>query len=365
MSEPIDEAVNANSVTGTPAAVRVTGVRKSFGSVAAVAGVDLAISEGEFFTMLGPSGSGKTTLLRIISGLEQPDEGSVELGGRDVTRQPPYARNVNTVFQDYALFPHMTVAQNVEYGLRVKRVPREDRHQRAERALQMVRLTDHGQRKPDELSGGQRQRVALARAIVNEPGVLLLDEPLGALDLKLRQQMQFELKRIQREVGITFVYVTHDQEEALTMSDRVAVFNNGRIEQVGTPLEVYERPTTEFVAGFVGVSNLVELDGLPVMIRPEKIWFVTDGEPDPEGTQVEAGAIEETAYIGMVTRYLVALDNGDHMSVVRQNLHADRDGGESDAIGRRVRIAFRNDQAYPIESAPESGDGPDDKRGQK
>ena len=323
LGEPIGDTVSAAAVTGVPAAVRVTGVHKSFGAVAAVAGVDLAIGEGEFFTMLGPSGSGKTTLLRIISGLEQPDRGSVELGGRDVTEQPPYARNVNTVFQDYALFPHMTVAQNVEYGLRVKRVARAERRQRAERALQMVRLTDHGQRKPHELSGGQRQRVALARAIVNEPEVLLLDEPLGALDLKLRQQMQFELKRIQREVGITFVYVTHDQEEALTMSDRVAVFNNGRIEQVGTPLQVYERPATEFVAGFVGVSNLVEHDGVPVMIRPEKIWFVPDGEPDPEGTRVEAGVIEETAYLGMVTRFLVALDSGDHMSVVRQNLHAD------------------------------------------
>ena len=365
VGEPIGATVNAAAVTGAPAAVRVTGVHKSFGAVAAVAGVDLAIGEGEFFTMLGPSGSGKTTLLRIISGLEQPDRGSVELGGRDVTAQPPYARNVNTVFQDYALFPHMTVAQNVEYGLRVKRVPRAQRRQRAERALQMVRLTDHGQRKPHELSGGQRQRVALARAIVNEPEVLLLDEPLGALDLKLRQQMQFELKRIQREVGITFVYVTHDQEEALTMSDRVAVFNNGRIEQVGTPLQVYERPATEFVAGFVGVSNLVEHDGVPVMIRPEKIWFVPDGEPDPEGTRVEAGAIEETAYLGMVTRFLVALDRGDHMSVVRQNLHADLEGGGTDSVGRRVRVAFRNDQAYRIESAPDTGDGPDDKRGQE
>ena len=365
LGELIGDRVDDAHVSGAPAAVRVTGAYKNFGAVAAVAGVDLAIDEGEFFTMLGPSGSGKTTLLRIISGLEQPDRGSVELGGKDVTAQPPYARNVNTVFQDYALFPHMTVAQNVEYGLRVKRVSRTDRRQRAERALEMVRLADHGKRKPDELSGGQRQRVALARAIVNEPGVLLLDEPLGALDLKLRQQMQFELKRIQREVGITFVYVTHDQEEALTMSDRIAVFNNGRIEQVGTPLQVYERPATEFVAGFVGVSNLVELHGVPVMIRPEKIWFVPDGEPDPEGTRVEAGTIEETAYLGMVTRFLVALDTGDHMSVVRQNLHADEEGGGSDAVGRRVRVAFRNDQAYPIESAPTTGVGPDEQRGQK
>ena len=364
--EPTRDTLNAAVADrNAPPAVRVSGVHKSFGTVAAVAGVDLAVGEGEFFTMLGPSGSGKTTLLRIISGLERPDRGTVELGGRDVTAQPPYARNVNTVFQDYALFPHMTVAQNVEYGLRVKRTPGPERRQRAERALQMVRLTDHGQRKPDELSGGQRQRVALARAIVNEPEVLLLDEPLGALDFKLRQQMQFELKRIQREVGITFIYVTHDQEEALTMSDRVAVFNNGRIEQVGRPLDVYERPATEFVAGFVGVSNLVSLDGTQVMIRPEKIWFVEDGEPEPEGTQVEKGTIEETAYLGMVTRFIVALDTGDHMTVVRQNLHADENDRGTDPIGRRVRVAFRNDQAYRIETAPESGNGPDDKRGQE
>ncbi len=351
-------------VATTSAAVRVSGVHKRFGHVAAVDGVDLAIGEGEFFTMLGPSGSGKTTLLRIISGLEQPDRGTVELGGRDVTAQPPYARNVNTVFQDYALFPHMSVAQNVEYGMRVKRVPRGERRERAERALQMVRLTDHGQRKPHELSGGQRQRVALARAIVNEPEVLLLDEPLGALDLKLRQQMQFELKRIQREVGITFVYVTHDQEEALTMSDRVAVFNNGRIEQVGSPLEVYERPATEFVAGFVGVSNVVRREGAPFMIRPEKIWFVLEGEPDPAGTQVEKGTIEETAYLGVVTRFLVALDSGDHLTVVRQNLHADELDRGGDPVGRRVRVAFRDDQAYRIGTATADG-GPNDQRGQE
>ena len=212
------------------AAVRLGGLRKSFGSLAAVAGVDLEIGGGEFFTMLGPSGSGKTTLLRLIAGFERPDSGTVELGGADVTRQPPYARNVNTVFQDYALFPHMSVLQNVEYGLRVRRVARAERRRRAEAALDMVRLSGLGARKPVQLSGGQRQRVALARAIVNEPEVLLLDEPLGALDAKLRQGMQLELKRIQREVGITFIYVTHDQEEALTMSDRLAVFNQGRIE---------------------------------------------------------------------------------------------------------------------------------------
>ncbi len=244
---PLADPGAARVATGLPA-VRLAGLRKSFGSLAAVAGVDLEIGEGEFFTMLGPSGSGKTTLLRLIAGFERPDSGTVELGGADVTRQPPYARNVNTVFQDYALFPHMSVLQNVEYGLRVRRVARAERRRRADAALDMVRLSGLGGRKPVQLSGGQRQRVALARAIVNEPEVLLLDEPLGALDAKLRQGMQLELKRIQREVGITFVYVTHDQEEALTMSDRLAVFNQGRIEQLGTPVEVYEQPGSDFVA---------------------------------------------------------------------------------------------------------------------
>ena len=217
--------------------------------------------EGEFFTLLGPSGSGKTTLLRLIAGFETPNAGRIELAGRDVSRVPPYFRDVNTVFQDYALFPHMTVTENVEYGLRVRRVPKTERRERAARALEMVRLPGLGSRKPAQLSGGQRQRVALARAIVNEPQVLLLDEPLGALDLKLRQEMQLELLRVQREIGITFIYVTHDQEEALTMSDRIAVVNHGHIEQVGEPIAVYERPQTAFVAGFIGVSNLIERDG--------------------------------------------------------------------------------------------------------
>ncbi len=245
---------------GRPA-VRLVAVRKSYGRVVAANGIDLEIAEGEFFTMLGPSGSGKTTLLRVIAGFERPDSGTVELAGADVTRQPPYARNVNTVFQDYALFPHMTVIENVEYGLKIHKVPRAERRRKAEQMLDLVRLSGLGGRKPVQLSGGQRQRVALARAIVNEPEVLLLDEPLGALDLKLRQEMQSELKRIQQEVGITFVYVTHDQEEALTMSDRLAVMNAGQIEQVGTPIEVYEQPATEFVAGFIGVSNLIDRDG--------------------------------------------------------------------------------------------------------
>ena len=255
------EAESSAAAERTDVDVRLEGLRKHYGDVAAVDGVDLDVGRGEFFTMLGPSGSGKTTTLRLIAGFERPDAGAVLLRGRDVTDDPPYARNVNTVFQDYALFPHMSVEENVAYGLKIKRVPAAERRARVEEALATVQLSGFGGRRPGQLSGGQRQRVALARALVNRPQVLLLDEPLGALDLKLRQEMQIELKRIQREVGITFVYVTHDQDEALTMSDRLAVFNRGRIEQVGPPAEVYEHPRTEFVAGFVGVSNLLERDG--------------------------------------------------------------------------------------------------------
>ena len=222
--------------TGADVDIRIVGVRKRYGEVAAVDGVDLDVARGEFFTMLGPSGSGKTTTLRMIAGFERPDEGRIELGGTDVSRRPPFDRPVNTVFQDYALFPHMTVQQNVEYGLRVRKVAKSERRAKASEALARVRLEGYGARKPGQLSGGQRQRVALARAIVNTPRALLLDEPLGALDLKLRQELQIELKQLQQELGMTFVYVTHDQEEALTMSDRIAVFNNGRIEQVGSPV---------------------------------------------------------------------------------------------------------------------------------
>ena len=255
----------------------------------AVDGVDLEIGRGEFFTMLGPSGSGKTTTLRVIAGFERPDEGTIELGGKDVSELPPYARDVNTVFQDYALFPHMTVQENVEYGLRVKKVPRGERRRRAGEALALVQLEGYGGRKPAQLSGGQRQRVALARAIVNRPKALLLDEPLGALDLKLRQELQVELKRIQQELGITFVYVTHDQEEALTMSDRLAVFNEGKIEQIGAPAEVYEHPASEFIAGFVGVSNVLERDGRRFTVRPEKIRLLGDGEHPEQGVERGGG----------------------------------------------------------------------------
>src|SRR4051812_46850975 len=257
--------------------IHLAGVRKQFGEVVAVDGVDVEIRHGEFFTMLGPSGSGKTTCLRMIAGFERPDDGRIELGGQDVTNLPPAERDVNTVFQDYALFPHMSVAENVGYGLKVKGVAKGDRADRVDEALGLVRLEGFGDRRPSQLSGGQRQRVALARALVNRPRVLLLDEPLGALDLKLRQQLQVELKRIQSEVGITFVYVTHDQDEALTMSDRIAVMDSGRVLQVGTPRDVYEEPESRFVAGFVGVSNLLEL---PVECSDSGVLALRLGQDD-------------------------------------------------------------------------------------
>src|SRR5690349_8233076 len=268
-------------------AVRFSKVSRHFGQVRAVDEVSFDIYDGEFFSMLGPSGSGKTTVLRLIAGFEQPDAGTIQLGGTEVTGRPAYDRDVNTVFQDYAIFPHMSVIENVEYGLRVKNVPKAERRQRAEEALATVQLQGYAGRRPNQLSGGQRQRVALARALVNRPKVLLLDEPLGALDLKLRREMQVELKEIQREVGITFVFVTHDQEEALTMSDRIAVMNDGRIQQLATPFELYEKPSSSFVAGFVGTSNMLTgpaaravfgRDGT-FSIRPEKIHL--GDVPDP------------------------------------------------------------------------------------
>src|SRR5438128_6493381 len=300
-------ARSAERLSEVSPAVRLNGIRRTYGDVVAIDRLDLEIVEGEFFTLLGPSGSGKTTTLRVIAGFERPDAGRVELQGVDVTRVAPSQRAVNTVFQDYALFPHMTVAENVEYGLRVRGMSRKDRRTRAEAMLDRVRLPGLGDRKPVQLSGGQRQRVALARALVNGTPVLLLDEPLGALDLKLRQEMQIFLKALQRDLGITFVYVTHDQEEALTMSDRLAVFNEGQIEQVGSPADVYEHPQTEFVAGFVGVSNVVERGGRRFTIRPEKIHMHEDGGAG------EPGTIHEVVYIGMVTRYIVDLDNGGQL----------------------------------------------------
>jgi putative spermidine/putrescine transport system ATP-binding protein len=328
--------------------VRLQGVRKSYGDVAAVDGVDLEIAPGEFFTLLGPSGSGKTTTLRLIAGFERPDAGLIELQGRDVTRIAPYERDVNTVFQDYALFPHMTVADNVGYGLRVKGVRKAERRTRVDEALRLVRLPDVGRRKPVQLSGGQRQRIALARSLVNRPRVLLLDEPLGALDLKLRQEMQIELKRIQQEVGLTFVYVTHDQEEALTMSDRLAVFNRGRIEQIGAPAEVYERPATEFVAGFVGVSNVIERDGRRFTVRPEKIHMLEPDEDAGRGETVESGRVRDVVYAGMFTRYVVDLDSGGELTVIKQNLETSSEEA-LESRGKRVRLEWRPEHTFEIE----------------
>jgi putative spermidine/putrescine transport system ATP-binding protein len=339
--------------TQPPADVRLEGVRKSYGDVVAVDGIELDIPAGEFFTMLGPSGSGKTTMLRLIAGFESPDEGRVLLKGRDVTAQPPYARDVNTVFQDYALFPHMTVGENVGYGLKVKHVRRSERVKRTAEVLELVRLGGLLGRKPTQLSGGQRQRVALARAIVNHPQVLLLDEPLGALDLKLRQDMQIELKRIQQEVGITFVYVTHDQEEALTMSDRVAVFDEGRIQQVGTPAEVYECPASAFVAGFVGVSNVIERDGRKFAVRPEKIRMSNTGSVPAEGSHAETGRIRDVVYAGMVTRYVVQLDGGGELQVVRQNLETSS-AEALDAKGRGVLLEWRPEHQLEIDNQGET-----------
>jgi putative spermidine/putrescine transport system ATP-binding protein len=304
-------------------------VTRAFGSVVAVDGIDLDIRDGEFFSMLGPSGSGKTTVLRMIAGFEAPDAGTVMLDGVDVTGSAPFERNVNTVFKDYALFPHMNVRDNVGYGLRVRGVARSRRRELAEEALAQVRLPGHGDRKPTQLSGGQRQRVALARALVIKPKVLLLDEPLGALDLKLREEMQVELKGLQRDVGITFVFVTHDQDEALTMSDRIAVFNRGRIEQIGSAAEIYEQPASEFVAGFVGTSNLIKGDAAEKLlgragtfsVRPEKITITTDlsARVDP-GMESVKGTVAEVVYAGASTRFVVDLEAGARLVAVQQNL---------------------------------------------
>ena len=341
-----------------PPAVRLERLEKRFGDVAAVAGIDLEIADGEFFSMLGPSGSGKTTTLRMIAGFELPTAGRVLLHGHDVTRLAPFERDVNTVFQDYALFPHMTVAENVAYGLLVRKVPKPERAHRVADALRMVRLEGYDTRKPAQLSGGQRQRVALARALVNRPRVLLLDEPLGALDLKLREEMQIELHQIQVEVGITFVYVTHDQEEALTMSDRIAVFNGGRIEQVGAPAEVYERPATKFVAGFVGTSNLIggavgtAITGRPGLftVRPEKIRIMDPDTPVGDDEHAATGRIRGVVYLGPDTRYHVALDAGDELVVTQQNLATT----STEALaqqGRAVRLIWKRQHQREVAEA--------------
>jgi putative spermidine/putrescine transport system ATP-binding protein len=349
VEQPSTAAAEPAARGNPPPDIRLSGVRKAYGAVVAVAGIDLEVNRGEFFTLLGPSGSGKTTTLRMIAGFELPDSGTVELGGRDVRDLPPYDREVNTVFQDYALFPHMSVAENVEYGMRVRGTPKPERAKRRGEALEMVRLSGFDDRKPAELSGGQRQRVALARSIVNRPRVLLLDEPLGALDLKLRERMQVELKQIQHEVGITFVYVTHDQEEALTMSDRVAVFNEGAIEQIGAPADVYETPANRFVAGFVGISNLIERDGRQFTIRPEKVRLLEPGERS-DGMHTERGRIRDVAYAGMITRYLVVLDAGGELQVVRQNLET-TSAEAVEQVGREVAVGWRPEHTVAVKAA--------------
>lgn len=322
----------------------------STGEVRAVDDVSLHVRDGEFFSLLGPSGSGKTTSLRMIAGFDRPTSGQIFLYGQDVSNLPPFERNVNTVFQDYALFPHMTVGENVGYGLMVRKIPVVERIKRVEEILDMVQLPGFAGRKPSQLSGGQRQRVALARALINRPKVLLLDEPLGALDLKLRQQMQVELKSIQKRVGITFIFVTHDQEEALTMSDRIAVFNQGKIEQVGTPAEIYEHPTTSFVAGFVGVSNLVSGDVAQRItgsearfsIRPEKIHLASAAGKSNQDMFVANGRVRDVVYLGLYTRYLVELDGGGDLVVVEQNLKT-TSMDVMKALGRVVHLAWKKE----------------------
>ena len=321
-----------------PVIIQIRGLSKSFGQVHAVNGVDLDIFEGEFITLLGPSGSGKTTVLRMIAGFEKPDSGSIFLGGKDVSQLPPYDRDVNTVFQDYALFPHMDVISNIEYGLRVKGVDKSDRHLRAMQALLQVRLEGYENRRPAQLSGGQRQRVALARALVNRPSVLLLDEPLGALDLKLREQMQIELKELQRAVGITFIFVTHDQEEALTMSDRIAVFNHGRIEQLGTPREIYDNPQSAFVSEFVGQTNKIEIEGKKVNIRPE---FITVSKSSTHGDRSVQGVLRDSIFVGATTRYLVDTSLGS--SIISTNPK------ETIAIGESVVVSWDKKKEFLIQ----------------
>ncbi|MFM5904550.1 MAG: ABC transporter ATP-binding protein [Micrococcales bacterium] len=325
----------------------MVGVEKSFGSVTAVQHLDLEIRNGEFFSMLGPSGSGKTTVLRLIAGFELPTAGQVLLDGIDVTNSAPFDRDVNTVFQDYALFPHMSVLENVEYGLRVRGVGKAERGERALAALATVRLSGYENRKPSELSGGQRQRVALARAIVVKPKVLLLDEPLGALDLKLREQMQVELKQLQRELGITFIFVTHDQEEALTLSDRVAVFNNGRIEQLGTPRELYESPASEFVASFVGTSNLFDQASAKsklsvsgsCAIRPERIRIGERALGDSQLT----GEIQEVIYLGSANRVLVDIGLSKPLTVMHPIA-----GEALGERGSKVTLKFNKSDLIPL-----------------
>ncbi|WP_269938030.1 ABC transporter ATP-binding protein [Arthrobacter sp. HY1533] len=342
-------------------AIRLRNLTKSFGAkgfneTKAVDGVDLDIRQGEFFSMLGPSGSGKTTVLRLIAGFELPTSGTIELEGHDVSGKAPFQRDVNTVFQDYALFPHMSLVDNVAYGLRVRGMGKAERRERAVEALERVQLGKFMARRPAQLSGGQRQRVALARALVVEPKVLLLDEPLGALDLKLRQQMQIELKELQRSLGITFIFVTHDQEEALTMSDRIGVFNNGKLAQIGTAHEIYQRPTGAFVANFVGTSNLFGQDvatrlynrGSQFVLRPERLTVHWEGQgATHDGATSLRGAVTSLVYVGHATQVRVALEDGPAVVVL-----VDNDLPEGDAlVGRNVAVSWADHDAVWLPDA--------------
>jgi ABC-type Fe3+/spermidine/putrescine transport system ATPase subunit len=325
--------------------VELVGVTKRYGAVAAVDAIDLEVHPGEFLSLLGPSGCGKTTTLRLIAGFERPDGGEVRIGGRDVSRVPPYKRDVNTVFQSYALFPHLSVMDNVTYGLKQRGLGRSERRARATEMLELVRLTGFGERKPRQLSGGQQQRVALARALVMHPRVLLLDEPLGALDLKVRKELQIELKRIQEEIGITFVYVTHDQEEALAMSDRVVVMNAGRIEQIGVPRDIYDRPATEWIASFIGDTNFLKTDGKDVAIRPERLRVAREGE----GLE---GRVSTTMIIGPMAQCLIRLEDGQEV-LVREQRSGSENGVEALAEGERVLVSWAEEEALKLEGGNE------------
>jgi putative spermidine/putrescine transport system ATP-binding protein len=337
------------------ALIEVKDLAKSFGQVRAVDGVSLHIEAGEFITLLGPSGSGKTTVLRLIAGFEDADAGSITLSGEEITHLPPFDRDVNTVFQDYALFPHMTIQENVEYGLRNRKVPKPERAKQALEAIASVKLEHVSQRLPHQLSGGQRQRIALARSLVLRPRVLLLDEPLGALDRQLREEMQLELKRIQREAGITFVFVTHDQEEAMRMSDRIVVFNEGKIEQIGTPEEVYNKPATKFVAGFLGAANIVSGEhakkvfgsALTMSIRPERITLHPSNYSAKKGETAVSGVIVERAFIGASTVYVIETDFGLKISVSNTNRELPADDN-SFVTGDRVTAVWRDSHAAEI-----------------
>jgi ABC-type Fe3+/spermidine/putrescine transport system ATPase subunit len=331
--DPSTTTIESETAVAETPSVALRDVTKRFDTFTAVDNLSLELGQGEFFTFLGPSGCGKTTTLRMIAGFEQPTEGEVLIEGTNVAGTPAHKRPTNTVFQSYALFPHMSVEKNVAFGLKRKGVDKDEIVDRVTKELQRVGLAREANRRPSQLSGGMQQRVALARALVNLPKVLLLDEPLGALDLKLRKGLQIELKQIQREVGITFVYVTHDQEEALTMSDRIAVFNHGRIEQLGTPTEVYDQPASEFVAGFVGTSNILERDGRRLCIRPERIRFAEEGQP---------ATIDDVVFVGAYTRYLVATGGGERLSVVQQA------GPTPLERGAAVHLAWRNEDAFEL-----------------